>query len=476
MPASSQQVQQIVNQRLNKKADRAHYLSAIVGHPDGTVYVEDNPGYIWARLGGQNGQIIQVWARGILPAYNRPIVVYRLPYRPRDYGIADLDVDAYPSTGDGDNVVGYTGNGYLTRHGEQHFYWGGDPVYVDLRQWTPLRVFAAGGLTITVQEGVLPRQGVDIYVARQTIDLTSHVPGAGGRYVLITLDTAGLVTATDGDTVADYTTLNITNVPTTPTGHFRLAAIRVYAGQTAIADSLTASDILDLRWPQESVAGVGGSGGSPSILFLIPIVTHDTYLSLQPISGASESNLTLTTTSASQDYTGDFKQFLTLPGSPALSFIPAGNINIYLRASLSTGGTSIQLSCKLYALHTDLTTTLLATSDATADLTTVETAYTLTALVSDTSLDPGDRLLLRFHTERSGADDVVQIVYAGTTNARVMLTAQGSGSLTPSSFGPQVAGAFLGGPASGAPANPIFRALVETDLPQMILQSQIFGG
>ncbi len=254
--ASKRQIRSAMDQRFNRKAEKTKYLSAIIGHPDGTVSVEDNPGYLWARLGGDGGQIIQVYARGILPAYNLPIVVYRLPHRPRDYGIVDLDVDGWGSTGSGEDIVGYTGNGYLTKHGEQHWFVGGDPTLTHLRAWTPLRLYIYNGLIVGTQKGILMRYGVDVEIDTQIFDLTSHVPGSGARYVLMAFDAAGVLQAINGATVSDLTTLVLSDIPVTPDGHFRLAAVRLYAGQTALVENATTTDIIDLRWPQENVAGV----------------------------------------------------------------------------------------------------------------------------------------------------------------------------------------------------------------------------
>jgi len=254
---SVQQLRGNVNARFDRKADRNNYLSAIIGHPDGTVYVEGRPGYVWARVGGINGQIIQVYGRGMLAAYNLPIMIYRLPHRPRDYGIADLDLNAFASDGSGEsNDGGYSGDGYVQNHAEQHWYTGGDPVLVHLRAWTPLRVYPSSGFTIGVMNGVIPRTGSDLEISTQTLDLTSHVPASGAVYCLITVNAAGVLTATDGTTVDSVLTLSLADIPDTPEGHFRLAAIRLYDSQTAITESRTVTDVVDLRWPQEKLASL----------------------------------------------------------------------------------------------------------------------------------------------------------------------------------------------------------------------------
>ena len=255
MAKSIRQLKGDMYTRFGGKADRNKYLSAIIGHPDGSVYVEDRAGYVWARVGGANGQIIQVYARGMLAAYNLPILIYRLPHRPRDYGIADLDINGWASTGGGEsNTGGYTGAGYVQSHAEQHWYTGGDPVLVHLRAWTPLRVYPSTGFTIGVQAGIIPRVGADLQVASQTLDLTSHIPVSGALYTLITVDAAGALSATDGTAVAGILVLTLADIPDTPSGHFRLAAVRLYANQTALRENRSVTDIVDLRWPQERLA------------------------------------------------------------------------------------------------------------------------------------------------------------------------------------------------------------------------------
>jgi len=255
MPKSTHQIKRTFSGQLGEKANRNRYLSAIVGHPDGTVYVEDRPGYVWARLGGANGQIIQVYARGVLGAYNLPIVVYHPPHRPRDYAIIDLDLDAFASSGTGeDNDGGYDGTAYAQAHAAQHYYNGGDPVLVHLRAWTPLRVYPSSGLVIGVMPGLIARAGTDLEVVHQALDLGPFAPESGALYVLITIDADGLLAATTGAAVGGLLDLTIADIPDTPAGHFRLAAIRLFSGQTSVRETRALTDIVDLRWPQERLS------------------------------------------------------------------------------------------------------------------------------------------------------------------------------------------------------------------------------
>ncbi len=241
---------------IGRKVDRARYQHALLGHPDGSLTITDKPGYGWARLGGQAGRVVIVYLRGVLPAYDLPVVVSPLPHRPQDYGVVDLDVGGFAGTGSGENANGYDGTSYLTAHAAQHAYLAGDQTLTHLRQWRPLRIYAHGGMTIGLEQGFIYRAGARVNVASQTLDLTSHIPGSGARYVLITLNASGTLTATDGTPVASIASLALTDVPATPSGHFPLAAVRTYLGQSAVRESRSALDIVDLRWPQEVMAGV----------------------------------------------------------------------------------------------------------------------------------------------------------------------------------------------------------------------------
>lgn len=142
----------------------------------------------------------------------------------------------------------------LRPHAAQHLWGYSDPVYILFRQVLNLGVYVIEGFSIQVMAGVIPTPGGFAEVAQTTIDLTSHIPGAGARYALISVDSAGNVVVTDGGTVGSVTILTPNDTPDTPAGNYRLAAIRLYAGQTQLTDTLTMTDIHDLRWPPETLA------------------------------------------------------------------------------------------------------------------------------------------------------------------------------------------------------------------------------
>jgi hypothetical protein len=143
-------------------------------------------------------------------------------------------------------------------HGWMHQYLAMDQVLIDWRQILNLKVWRDSTLaafTVGVKPGIIPRPGTDIEVVAQTIDLTAHIPTDGTLCVLVSIDAVGALSLTDGANVpGGVFDLTLADIPNTPAGHFRLAAVRLYAGQDRIREDNAVNDLTDLRWPQESGA------------------------------------------------------------------------------------------------------------------------------------------------------------------------------------------------------------------------------
>lgn len=139
-------------------------------------------------------------------------------------------------------------------HHASHEYGGLDQVDIDWRQILSLRITALTGFFVEVMSGLLARSGPDLVVAQQSLDLSANVPGSGALYCLISVNSSGTLTATNGTAVANLGALALTDIPDTPSGNFRLAAVQLYYGQTGIIED----NIKDLRWPQEKLASLIG--------------------------------------------------------------------------------------------------------------------------------------------------------------------------------------------------------------------------
>lgn len=154
-----------------------------------------------------------------------------------------------------------SGTGTTSKHGPTHYYTGTDPAPIHTLQITPLLVFAKTGFVIGINTGeVLTTTGVKRAYA-STYDVTSHKPGAGqARWLLVQVTDDALITLKDGTLAAAYTDLVTELIPSPDTGCKWIAAIKLYDGQTAITQTATQQDIVDMRFVLGN-GGVGGVGG-----------------------------------------------------------------------------------------------------------------------------------------------------------------------------------------------------------------------
>lgn len=221
---------------------------AYLGDGDGNV-IGSQVNYYHCRYPTPESPAIEVYANGCPPNDGLRVMVGTTADQPNLIQIVSWN----------DSVLDDTVNDHVKNHGEQHAYLGGDTVWVDWRQIMTFRVQPYSGLTVYVNGGVLPRSGDDLQIIPQIIDLTSSVPGSSGqsRYALLSINTVGEIVVTDGSIVTPVMALDASDVPNTPAGNFRIAAVALQYGQTLITESLLQRDILDLRWPQESMAGSG---------------------------------------------------------------------------------------------------------------------------------------------------------------------------------------------------------------------------
>lgn len=222
---------------------------------------------------------------GVARVPNVRVIVGYLPWMPGVFQIiaaSDHRLDVSSLSSDTTITPGGSGVGYNPNvgiHAINHQYLGVDPVYINWRQIMPLGVFPYSGLTVQIRGGYIPRPGVDIYVADQLLDLTSHIPGSGARYVLISYDSTGAVTITDGAiNSGGFSALTFADIPDTPAGDWRSCAVALYVGQTAIVETNDERDFFDVRFPEETPAGTTTSSGSvapygwlPGWLYRIPI-------------------------------------------------------------------------------------------------------------------------------------------------------------------------------------------------------------
>ena len=238
----------IVSGVLGTKQNSIEWKQAMLG--DGHGNVQDTDNKVFVRL-AENSSVISVLNYRVPPVDGMLVRIAKTPEMPLHWQVIGQDDQRL------DGGTGGAGGGIVYNtplHALTHGYLGVDQVNVDWRQITTLRVYAYSGLTIGVLAGLLPRPGADLVVPTQTLDLTAHLPVSGALYCLISVDSAGALVATDGTPASSVATLTLGDIPDTPAGNFRLAAVRLYAGQTSIRETTTNNDMRDLRWPQERLA------------------------------------------------------------------------------------------------------------------------------------------------------------------------------------------------------------------------------
>ncbi len=145
---------------------------------------------------------------------------------------------------------------------------GSDVTYVAWRQILSLRIgTTAVAFQVEVGRGPLFRVGTGLWewIATQQLNLAGDQPAIGARWVLVYLDSAGVLQRRLGAIVAPSNALLFSDCPAPLGDEFPLAAVRLYAGQTGLTETRTEQDIVDLRFQAS-----GGGGASHDILS----VTH----------------------------------------------------------------------------------------------------------------------------------------------------------------------------------------------------------
>jgi len=237
---------------LSGKQDQLDGQPALLGDGQGNVEVPGMTGYHYARIGGQPA--IPVYNAVTSPDHDLAVLV---GVDPRQPGLIQVlsrrgNMQRYGHEDDGESNV--------PDHGDTHSYGQGDPVTVYLEQIAPLRICPGDGLQVKINPrmviaggqvrriGTLADSGL---TTPATVSLSAYAPTTANkaRWVLLTISTSGSIVATAGSLV-DRASLAHTDIPATPADTaWIIGAVRMFYGQTAIAESKTSRDILDLRWP-----------------------------------------------------------------------------------------------------------------------------------------------------------------------------------------------------------------------------------
>ena len=231
------------------KKDLQAEMPAFLGNLTGTV-LADNNGNVYVTL--FNGEVLTVYNGAVPNVARLPIVI--------GYGGTEkLRVlrsrDVYPTPPYPD----------VPGHADLHAFPGPDTIPVRGEQFLPGLVVPVSGMTVKVYGFAYQLSDGWHVLPTQTVDLTSSVPTDGALFALLEVDNTGVIQITLGSSVDSRSALEYGDIPDTTSDCMGLAAVKLYAGQSRVLQTLANdNDIIDLRFGRAS-SGAGGGGGVESV-------------------------------------------------------------------------------------------------------------------------------------------------------------------------------------------------------------------
>lgn len=137
----------------------------------------------------------------------------------------------------------------ISRHGSTHTYPSYDTVFVKAEQFIPLLVLPTSDLTVRVYPGTVAKRGGDGYAfcsGNTALDLSSHQPASGARWLLLEINDSGTIIETEGPIYANRNLLTGANIPTVT--HTAICAIVLDSSYGVLERSNSRSDFWDLRF------------------------------------------------------------------------------------------------------------------------------------------------------------------------------------------------------------------------------------
>lgn len=219
----------------NSAGDITPGLSAAVPGQPAYVYVAMPAGSVAKAFNNRVAAVtgLRVWA-GYEPRNPARLTVLDFNYSYQATGT---------SGGGGGGIVG------IGPHHATHEWPGSDVVYSQARQLMMARVSLVSGFVVRVQPSPVWTTAGWRLTTAATLDLSGDQPATGALYVLIYLDAAGVLAKRVGTNVGGpIAGLTYNYIPAVPSGATALAAVALYAGQTAISEDLVHQDVVDLRF------------------------------------------------------------------------------------------------------------------------------------------------------------------------------------------------------------------------------------
>lgn len=250
---SSQRIRRVL-QKYQRKPDTQQ---GILGNEVGVISVPNRTDYVYVRVAGLG--TIAVYNKRVPLIQDLPVDVGYDPLEPKNFQV--LNIHRYPQGG-GRSLVDVT----TTLHGSTHGWSGIDPVYIEKRQLMPLRPTPMGGMNIYVTREVTYYDDKAVLVTGQQLDLAPYVPTTGSWLVLLYKDTDELIKVSTGGALKDIFSLSLADAPQVYPGTVPIALVRLYGGQTGIAEGYQDTDLIDVRQLFSPIDLTGTSGGGGHVI------------------------------------------------------------------------------------------------------------------------------------------------------------------------------------------------------------------
>jgi hypothetical protein len=248
------------NRSIKRRLNRGIFVKqripqfGLLGNYNHIVEVPDRPNYVYVRFAGQ--VLSQVFNDRVAPLEDLEVLVGYDPEEPNLYQVLDIRSNLKRYNED-DDTTNYVPEHHRTHEWMQYPGGGNDVVFVDLRQFMPIRTSPMPtGVSLLVHRGII--YGGDEYgwgyVTGGFVDFSAALPSEGvsgsinARFALLSLDQNGMPVITTGD-AKSILLLGLDDVPDPNPGCLPLALIRLYSNQTRISEAFSNTDIADLRFP-----------------------------------------------------------------------------------------------------------------------------------------------------------------------------------------------------------------------------------
>lgn len=246
-----------IRRTLNKYQRKPNPQQGILGNEVGTIVVPNRIDYVYVRVAGLG--TIAVYNKRVPLILDLPVDVGYDPLEPKNFQV--LNIHRYPQGG-GRSLVDAT----TILHGSTHNWAGIDPVFIEKRQLMPLRPTPMGGMNIYVTREVTYYDDNAVLVTGQQLNLAPYVPATGSWLVLLYKDVDEIIRISTGGILKDIFSLSLDDAPQAYPGTVPIALVRLYGGQTGIAEGYQDTDLIDVRQLFSPIDLTGTSSGGGHVI------------------------------------------------------------------------------------------------------------------------------------------------------------------------------------------------------------------